>query len=218
MQKLIGMCGRAGSGKNTVARYINDMLPGRVAEISFAKPLKDFCKLVYDWNDEHVDGSLKEVEDKRYPRPHAKLRGLEHILGFFYRLIFRREYLPRGPHFLTPRYALQRLGTEWGRDCYMGTWMEVCQRRWRFLTHLGKVVIVTDVRFQNEAKAIQADSGIILKTVRPDNAATTATHASELELAKIQGDFTLDNSSTLTALHSKTRDLVLELTSLDDIG
>lgn len=92
--------------------------------------------------------------------------------------------------FLTPRYALQRLGSEWGRDCYPDVWIDHAIRiagrlmgtdgnpnrpayspqrglNWRVSNeaagHRGNVVI-PDVRFPNEAAKIRAAGGVLWRT------------------------------------------------------
>lgn len=206
---LIGLTGRAGSGKNTVSKILEKQIERSggpvVVEIAFAEPLKRFCKDVYDWTEDHVNGHLKEVEDKRYPRPVSYLRWYELPYGLLYKLLKKKEYLPRGPHFLTPRYALQQLGTEWGRNCFSRTWITYAQRKWRGWLQHGYVVAVTDLRFLNEADAISEDSGWIWKIYR-STSSTAATHASETELAAIEADVTIFNTSTIDALPKKIKD------------
>lgn len=64
----------------------------------------------------------------------------------------------------TPRYAMQTLGSEWGRDIigpdfWIGLWdRTVCD----VLDHGGKVV-VDDCRFENEAGAVRRLGGTIVR-------------------------------------------------------
>lgn len=51
---LIGICGRAGAGKSTLAKVLN------APTVSFATPLKNMLKCL-GLTDEHLYGSLKEV-------------------------------------------------------------------------------------------------------------------------------------------------------------
>jgi len=67
----------------------------------------------------------------------------------------------------TPRYAMQTIGTEWGRDI-MGKdlWVNVWQ--YRVLSMPDEALVtVEDCRFPNEAEAVRAVGGIIVRIVRP---------------------------------------------------
>lgn len=75
----------------------------------------------------------------------------------------------------TPRYAMQTLGTEWGRDI-IGTdfWVNL----WAFQMPGGRVVC-DDVRFANEAAIIQKLGGTLVSIERDISTAWVPTHASE---------------------------------------
>ncbi len=95
----------------------------------------------------------------------------------------------------TPRYAMQTIGTEWGRDL-------ICQDLWirAFNAALAKVpegvpVVVDDCRFPNEADAIVAVGGVLVRVVRPGAGAGAAGHSSEGQqlpaVGEIQNDVSL---------------------------
>ena len=90
------------------------------------------------------------------------------------------EYIKEAPlAFLddrhSPRTMMQTLGTEWGREMiHPELWVRSLFQR---LPRAGAVVC--DVRFDNEAQAIQAHGGIILRVVRPGQASEDE-HVSEL--------------------------------------
>lgn len=79
----------------------------------------------------------------------------------------------------TPRWAMQTIGTEWGRKLIdESLWV----RAWRAdVDRLpeGWPVVVDDCRFPNEAAAIQAAGGHIVRIERP-GAGTASKHESEL--------------------------------------
>lgn len=85
------------------------------------------------------------------------------------------------PHFLlgdkTPRVAMQTLGTEWGREMIdSNLWVRRCIT----MAQREKYAVISDVRFDNEAKAIIESGGFIFKIERPDgNIIKTANHSSE---------------------------------------
>ncbi len=66
----------------------------------------------------------------------------------------------------TPRHAMQRLGTEWGRDeIYDDIWVDA----WKHVvsTRSNKLIVADDVRFPNEAKAVHDVGGKLIRIVRP---------------------------------------------------
>lgn len=77
----------------------------------------------------------------------------------------------------TPRYAMETLGTEWGRDM-IGS--EFWIRLWahRVAAHNGPVV-VEDCRFENEAAAARALGGVVYRIVSGDTPEDPNAHASE---------------------------------------
>lgn len=78
----------------------------------------------------------------------------------------------------TPRYAMQTIGTEWGRDLIAN---DLWVRAWKAAVAAipaGVPVVVDDCRFPNEAEAVQAAGGILVRVDRP-GAGTASIHASE---------------------------------------
>jgi len=76
---------------------------------------------------------------------------------------------------VTVRYLYQTLGTEWGRDIIgPNCWILGLEEAYK----LSDMLVVTDVRFDNEAREIQRLGGVIVQILRPD--ATRLTHRSEL--------------------------------------
>lgn len=82
------------------------------------------------------------------------------------------EAIKDAPHPLfagkTPRFAMQTLGTEWGRDTVSGTlWIDACMREVGALRGAGVPVVVSDVRFEDEARAIREAGGTVVRIHRP---------------------------------------------------
>lgn len=138
---------------------------------------------------------------------------------------------------ITPRRAMQLLGTEWGRACYENIWVEYGLRRARQLldsiilhevTHGANTantymefpshVCITDVRFPNEVKAV-SEVGLVIKVDRPGydeqykTASSSTAHASETamdeeDLSPYIG-YTIINDSDLIGLRSKVSDMLV---------
>jgi hypothetical protein len=67
------------------------------------------------------------------------------------------------------------------------------------LSNCGNDAIISDCRFPNEAKAVKARGGIVIKVVRPDAKAEDS-HQSETLIDEIDADYTLWNDTTLENL------------------
>lgn len=88
----------------------------------------------------------------------------------------------------SPRRILQRVGTDLFRNAYPDVWIEAFKR-----TCSGGNVYVTDVRFLNEAKIIKEMGGLVIRIVRPAKEDDGDLHPSEMEMEKIEADYTLVN-------------------------
>jgi len=114
----------AGSGKDTTAEQLVDK--HQFVSVALADPMKRFCMEVFNFTEEQLFGpsEMRNKPDERYKRPLA-----EWDEAIVHGLQVPREYVltPDMCH-LTPRYALQCLGSEWGRDCYEDVWIDYCLR------------------------------------------------------------------------------------------
>jgi hypothetical protein len=81
---------------------------------------------------------------------------------------------------LTPRHALQTLGTNWGRKLYQNVWVDLGIRRAK---EAGGLIVFSDCRFLNEARAIREAGGQVWRVVRPGAGLSGAAglHPSEME-------------------------------------
>ena len=80
--------------------------------------------------------------------------------------------LKEEPHrvlnYKTPRYAMQTLGTEWGRDLIgQNLWVDVAMTSAQAAIDQGGSVVIDDCRFQNEADAVKRISGEVIQITRP---------------------------------------------------
>ena len=158
---LIGLSGLKGSGKTSVARQLSLRYAtvGRVCTVmSFAAPMRSMVQnLLFD------AGILNSHEYLRDPR--LKEEPLDCLQG------------------KSVRFAMQTLGTEWGRNIIGPD----------FWTHIGikrayksrsEVVVFDDARFPNEADAITQSGGRIFNIERPE-VTKNATDAHESESYKL---------------------------------
>lgn len=116
----------------------------------------------------------------------------------------------------TPRWALQYAGTEAMRKVIDDKlWVKTLVRRAQL--DPGTSILITDLRFPNEASAIKEMGGYLVRCSRdlpfdPD----TDTHASEIALDEFSGwDYVLDNNESLDQLRSQI-DIMIDFMILDN--
>lgn len=80
----------------------------------------------------------------------------------------------------SPRQLMQTLGTEWGRNCvHPELWVLLTERRIREVQRVGRrSVVVTDIRFHNEAAMILRNGGELWHIERA-GVTTVNAHVSE---------------------------------------
>lgn len=188
--RIIGIMGKKNSGKDTVADFLCKHSP--FVKVAMADPMKRICKQVYDFTDEQLWGESgkREEQDLRYPRLHSMV--LKEGAMRCACCSASVEQAATTQCYLTVRYALQMLGSEWGRDCYVDTWVSLALQTALRLSMGGcyydqktglRVVgtwvdgpevkaktdiVIPDVRFKNEVKAIQAAGGEVWRVQRPE--------------------------------------------------
>jgi hypothetical protein len=178
---IIGIAGLAGSGKDTAAEFL--VKNHNFVRVALADKLKRICRDVFDFSDEQMWGpsSRRNEPDERYPRGERDCSQPD--------CVGHVEYL-------TPRYALQTLGTEWGRNCYNDIWTEDALRTAKTLLEPGnplrnfymsshhhynmkgglqsctstckqiRGVVIPDVRFKNEMARIKQAGGYLIRMKR----------------------------------------------------
>lgn len=99
---------------------------------------------------------------------------------------------------VVPRRAMQTLGTEWGRALYANVWVDMGMRRARAEMRTGVNVAFTDVRFPEEAHAIEREGGIVVRVVR--EGVTALDHPSEAALDGWAFEHVIANDGTLHEL------------------
>lgn len=108
---------------------------------------------------------------------------------------------PLADYGVSPRQLLQTLGTEWGRELvHPQLWTLVLVKKVAHLVERGVPVIVTDVRFENEADTIREMGGVIVHIKRDGEEIVRSNHVSENRDVWDMADMVLDNNGTLADL------------------
>lgn len=107
---------------------------------------------------------------------------------------------------VTPRKMMQSVGTEWGREMiHPELWVRSLVQRIRPALDRGQNVVVSDVRFPNEATAIRNLGGVIVRVTRPGM--LRGDHPSESQVDAIDADFDFPNDGPAYALASAVETL-----------
>jgi len=114
------------------------------------------------------------------------------------------------------RSLLQFWGTNLRRFfCGEDYWIKKVAARMATLDS-SVMVVITDVRFPNEAKFIKDNGGVLVRIVR--DGLPQDSHQSETEQEKIQCDYTVCNNHTLEDLKAAARILLGEIRRFNSLG
>ena len=102
----------------------------------------------------------------------------------------------------TGRQVLQLVGTEIGRVISPNFWIESLKYR---NSNSDGGLIITDVRFDNEAEFIRNMGGRILEIQRPSLSGKADTHASEIPISRDLVDMIVINDSTIEEYERRIR-------------
>jgi hypothetical protein len=140
---IIGICGLIGSGKDTIADYLQNIHQFR--RESFASTLKDAVSQVFGWPRDMLEGRTRKSREWR-----------EQVDPWW----AERLDMPN----LTPRYVLQVWGTEVARKGFHDNiWIASLENK---LRKTQDDIVVSDCRFPNEILAIKSAGGIVIRVHR----------------------------------------------------
>jgi len=171
---LVGFSGKAGSGKSVCSEAMTSL---GFELVKFADPLKimlrayySYCGLSEEEIEQRIEGSLKE-------KPDPFLNGR------------------------SPRHAMQTLGGDWGRDLIdKELWTTAWRNRALNMLNAGRNVVVDDLRYANEEKAIRDLGGMTCLVTRPVTK-DVPSHSSEEHV--IDADEVVENTGTVEDLRRR---------------
>lgn len=112
------------------------------------------------------------------------------------------------------RRLMQMLGTEVGRNLFdPDIWVKLAKRQLESTLSVGDVV-VTDVRFPNEARLIRGYGGVLVRIERPGYGPVNE-HVSDRASERWAYDQRLENNGDVGGLHQKIYELIEELKSTE---
>jgi hypothetical protein len=182
---LIGLVGRAGAGKTTVANHLE--AEWAFESIAFADPILAMALALFDDAGVGAEWAVERaLKDQPVP-----------TLGVSYRRI------------------AQTLGTAWGRQTIGDDlWLRVAASKLQRARLHQASVVISDVRFPNEAQWLLEQGGLLVRVTRPDLPplpADAASHPSEHYAERLPVHEVLLNGASITTLCDRVDDLVRSL-------
>lgn len=220
---IISIGGFAGSGKDTACNYLVEKYGFK--KTSYAAPLKQMVKIAFGFTDEQLYGpsSKREEQDERYPTPGICTLCGQQCRDFDAQGPSEND-LPEGyrwrcqkcrvnyPRFVNARFALQSLGTEWGRRLHKHIWAKSAINT--ILASDHDRWCLSDMRFMTEVEAVREARGF---NVRLTRGAPQSDHSSETELLSVPPEWfakVLNNRGTVPELYAMLDAMMDEFSTL----
>ena len=178
MSRLIGIAGRAGSGKDTAGSHLVEQ--HGFQQYAFADPIRAML------------GALGA-----FPAADLINRDTKEVVI---------DWLGK-----SPRQMAQTLGTEWGRELvHPQLWILMAQRRWDAAKFAGHSLVITDVRFENEARWIRSQGGHVIGLDRQGVGVVSAHASEQFDLDSLAG-WIVSNDNTIDILLHRVDEALKEL-------
>jgi len=180
MTKLIGLAGKAGSGKNALADYIVGTDVSTYLQDSFAYPMKAGLAAMLDITISELE-SLKD-SGKVHDSLSVSIRTMMQTLA----TEWGRELINKDMWRILARERIEK----------------------RAIHKFAPITIMTDIRFSNEAELIHQLGGKVIYIDRAkDQCRDVGSHVSENSLDESLIDFTIYNNSDLAGLYKSWDEL-----------
>lgn len=184
--KLIGIAGKARSGKNTVGDIL--LSEYNYAPYALADPIRKAAAQIFGLPEYRFSGDNPNREE------------VDPYWG------------------ISPRQMLQRIGEGMRKSFGDDIWIRKANLRWDTLkadayldnAHMNLPywhgMVVTDIRYDNEAQWVLHEGGVVIQIERPD-APSVSSHASERGIDPLLATFLIRNDGSLGALRGKALEI-----------
>lgn len=150
-----------------------------------------------------LKGSGKDTAAKAFDNTHNRLAFADPVKEVC-RIVFgltdaemndpmlKQATLRRWPY-MSPRSIMQKVGTECFREHFPGVWIENAKRR---REESDKPVVLTDMRFEDEADWARSEGMVMVRVVRPSQGPNTDPHPSETFISEMPVDVEIMNEAS----------------------
>ena len=194
--KIIGITGKAGSGKDTVANYF--VSSKNYIQLTFGGAVKDIVQIITGWPREMIEGQTPESRNLRETIVHPNYN-------------------------MTCRQLMQFVGTDLFRNNLdPNIWVNIVHDKIKKIISDGngnengngngniRGIIVSDVRFDNEAQFIKSIGGIIIKINRGSVDNANSGHQSERGIS-IECEYIVENNNTIDELYNQIDYIIYDM-------
>lgn len=197
---LLGLAGRSGAGKDTVADILCEAY--QFHRLAFADPLRAEIATAFG-----VDLSIFANDAKSRRLPALAIDRCTDI-------DFRAAVGKLGVNFTAPRSPREIMrwwGTEYRRAQHPYYWTRKASDTLHQAMRNGfRRIVITDVRFQNEADFVHFYNGRLWQIKRATADYEPVTHLSEAEIGELQPDVVIDNNRSVSTLVSTVQQAYLD--------
>lgn len=177
--KIIGICGKRRSGKDTLANYICTHYTFENKKIS--DNLKSLVKILFGFSDTQVENDEKDIIDPLWnisPRQSLQFFGTEIM-----------------------QYKIQELLPDINRKFWIKSFITN-----NIINNISKNIVISDLRFNHEYEELKKHNILIIRIDREsniNNIENVDDHCSETEHIQIPADIIIKNDGTIEELYSK---------------
>lgn len=176
---IVGVIGKKRAGKDTFGKALIEA--HGFTRVAFADPLRQALLALDPLVG--ISGTierLRKLEPGLQASTYVRLRKLIDVVGWE----IAKDYVPE------VRRLLERFGTDSIRSLDDDFWVRMAVEK---IQATDGPVVVTDVRFPNEADRIRELGGSIVRVIRPDQVVDAGAHECETALDEYREDVTLYN-------------------------
>ena len=184
---IIGITGYAGSGKDTVGRYL--VKHYKYKQYAFADPIKEGIMKMFLMTTDQLWGERKNMIDERYGISPRQL--LQYIGTDMAQLELPKNY----PFF----------------DATIGR--NLWSKRFEYEKEKNPNVnyVITDLRFPHEEEMIRRNEGIIFRVNRDSVVPKEPVHESESYVFTMTADYEIDNNGSFEDLENLINDIMIDI-------
>jgi hypothetical protein len=176
--KLISICGRRRSGKDTIASFLCNEYG--YANHKIADDLKSLVKLLFGFSDSQVETDTKDVVDPRWgisPRKALQFFGTEIM-----------------------QYQVQHLLPDVGRNFWIQSFIK------KNIIDTNKLIVISDMRFVHEYNHLKNHDVFVIRVERDDHELCEHDeHVSEKEYLNIPAHVIVKNNGNHEELYANIR-------------